>query len=351
MGDAWSKMTLEVSGGLPGKLVHRACFGSHVISDPQVHRLVDAAAFPEGVEVPAFHHLPDLRDSVVGWNSGASGHHQAPVEQEFQGDGSAVVNITDDERGGVPELELELGAAGGRTAGGPGGFQVLEDHPFFSGHLQFLKQVLLVLRLIRRLDAADVGRRMPGQQMDELVQTFAVRGFAEVQCMEFQQVKSPEAGADGFPIQQQVSREQHHGLGHGPWNAHGEPMAVDAGDLSALLAQQEAFAIHLLLHQVGGILDELADLAAGDGVEKLGQYPGEPSRMLRLVVEGAGFAGGVAFGLFLAHQLVVDGLGGPIADGHGSLASGAQGGASAAKSEIDAISTVTGFNGGLVDLV
>jgi hypothetical protein len=77
----------------------------------EVNRLVDAAAFPVGVEITNIADLADFRNGVVGRDGDVAGGDLDAFIKERQGDAAFAVDGGDDEGRAFVEFELLLRTA------------------------------------------------------------------------------------------------------------------------------------------------------------------------------------------------------------------------------------------------
>src|ERR1035441_5914798 len=135
------------SGALVFELGEDAFVLFDVLPRPQVHRLIQGIALPEGVEVADLDHLTYCGHFGVGRNGNvATGNPPLTIEQT-QFDAALVIQVGDHSRTGSVELVLELSAAAVGSSWRVRGIQSLEHHAFLSLSLQMTEQALFVGRV------------------------------------------------------------------------------------------------------------------------------------------------------------------------------------------------------------
>lgn len=126
-----------------------------VVACPQVDRLVDRAALPEGVEVAHLDDLARRRDAVVRRNGDIVGWNSVAPIKESKCDAAALVDRRHDEGRGGDKLELELRPAGCRSSRVGGAFGLFEYDAFGSVPPKFLERRALLFGINGNVDGTD----------------------------------------------------------------------------------------------------------------------------------------------------------------------------------------------------
>ena len=95
----------DVAGGFVFQLIGGAIGLRDVAALAEIDRLVDRAAFPEGVEVTDLDDLTDGWDRVVGWDGDIACMRQFVTVEQAQCDAAFFVAGGDDERRGFDKLD------------------------------------------------------------------------------------------------------------------------------------------------------------------------------------------------------------------------------------------------------
>lgn len=333
------------------ELFDHAFGGGDVAAPAAVNRLIDAAAFPEGVEVLRIDHVANGGDLMVRRNGDVAGGNHGFAIVEAERHAASGIDGGDHKRGAFDELELQLRSAGVGASGAVGCVEFLEHDALAAAFLQLLEGGELVIEIDGGADPTERGQvwRDGGHQPREPVH---VALHAQAAAVEFEQVENMERVAHGFAIDEDIDGNVFDGFTDGPWDGDDEATAVDAGDFIALLADHQAAAVVFLLEAEVGRLDERADLGVFDGVEQLAADAGVGALVAALLIDRRRrIAGAVTLGDLGLHQLV-EGLGGFVKRHRmRGFRSGGERAAASSVGEGHEVTLAFRFDGGVIDLV
>ena len=177
-----------------------------VVPRPQIHRLIQGVALPEGIQEAALDYITHRRDLEVRRN-GDVAHRNPPLTiEQTQFNAALVVKARHHSRQSGVELVLELTASAVWPPGSVGGTESLEDDAVLPLRLQMPEQPLLVGWVGGGLDEFDV--RDAGtveQQAGELDQSSAVRLGPIILAIPLQQVEGEEHIAHTLAVHNEVA--------------------------------------------------------------------------------------------------------------------------------------------------
>ncbi len=166
-----------------------------------------------------------------------------------------------------------------------------------------------------------------------------------------EQIEGMECVSESFTVEQEVAWVLGGTAGNRVRNGGGETQPVDAGDLIAVLFDEQPTAVELLLHPVVGVQQELVELLFVDGTEEL-------ALNASVFVGRVWWRGGSSVGsrlVALRHlfpdEFVVGAFGNRIFDRGLCFAAGVERGTATTISEVCVVAIILGGDAGLVHFV